>query len=65
MKALYTGVWQHKKTKMWHSKVTHKHIVYFCGKHNTPEAAAKARDKKIIEKGLPQALQILKPLPKK
>jgi len=61
MKTLYTGVWQHKKTKKWHSKVTNEGTVYFCGKHDTPEKAAKARDIKIIEKGLPQALQILKP----
>lgn len=57
----YTGVWQDKRNGKYSSKVTHQGTVYNCGQHNTPELAAKARDIKIIKKGLPQPLQILKP----
>lgn len=59
----YLGVWLNPKTKKWQSKVTFEGVIYHCGKHDTPESAAKARDIRIIEKGLPQSLQILKPKP--
>lgn len=61
MKSNYTGVQFNSLTNMWQARVTHCGTVYECGQYETPRLAAVARDKKIIEKGLPQALQILKP----
>lgn len=57
----YTGIWKSKRNGKWCSKVTHQGTVYNCGQHDTPELAVKARDIRIIEKGLPHPLQILKP----
>lgn len=61
MKSEYTGVQFNSLTKMWQARVTYCGTVYECGQHETYRLAAISRDKKIIEKGLPQALQILKP----
>lgn len=57
----YTGVQYVPRLKKWHSRVTHKGIVYNCGHHDTSKEAAIARDIKILEKNLPFKLQVLKP----
>lgn len=60
MKSGYTGVQFNSLTNMWQARVQYNGHVYECGQYETPRQAAISRDKKIIEKGLPQALQILK-----
>lgn len=60
----YRGVQYNRRRKLYEARVESKGIVYNCGSFKTPEAAAKARDIKIITKGLPQKLQILKPVEK-
>lgn len=62
MAKTYRGVSFHRLIRKYSSAVSHKGIKYNCGTHDTAEAAAKARDRKIIEKGLNVPLQILKPL---
>ena len=60
----YTGVSYNRLLNKYQSKVGAGNISYNCGVHDTAEAAAKARDRKILEKGLKAPLQILKPLNK-
>ena len=60
----YTGVQFNTLTQMYQARVQHNGTLYECGHHSTPEKAAKARDMKILEKGLPQKLQILKAVAK-
>ena len=55
----YTGVQFNTLTKMYQARVTYKGTIYECGHWETPRLAAIARDKKIIEKNLPQKLQVL------
>lgn len=57
----YTGVQFNTLTQLWQARVTSKGTVYECGHHETPRLAAIARDTKILEKNLPQKLQVLKP----
>lgn len=61
----YKGVSYNRITKLYYSTVMENKIKYNCGSHNTEIEAVKARDKKILEKGLKAPLQILKPLKKK
>lgn len=56
----YTGVRYCKRDKKYKAKVTHKNIIYNCGSHDTPQAAVRARDIKILEKNIPAKLQVLK-----
>lgn len=58
----YTGVQFNTLTQMYQARVTYRGTTYECGHHSTPRLAAIARDKKIIEKNLPQKLQVLKPV---
>jgi len=58
----YTGVRWVEEHKRWQSSVRHDGTVYQCGMHVDQKEAVKARDKKIIEKGLPTKLQYFKPL---
>jgi hypothetical protein len=60
----YTGVRWISETQNWQSKVSSDGIVYNCGNHVEQLDAVRARDTKIIEKGLNKPLQILKPLKK-
>lgn len=57
----YIGVEYNSITNKYHSKVKSGGLTYHCGMHDTPEEAARARDMKILEKGLGLKLQILKP----
>lgn len=60
----YTGVRYSSRTKKFHAKVTHNNVVYNCGGFDTEVEAAKARDRKIIEKNLPAKLQVYKKVKK-
>ena len=60
----YTGVSWKEEHKRWQSVVRHDGINYSCGMHLNQMDAVKARDRKIIEKGLPTKRQILKPVKK-
>lgn len=60
----YTGVRWISETQKWQSKVSSNGIVYNCGNHVEQLDAVRARDRKIIEKGLKRQLQILKPAKK-
>lgn len=57
----YSGVSYNRFTKKYTSTVAHKQIKYNCGSYDTEVEAAKARDRKILEKGLNVKLQVLKP----
>jgi len=58
----YTGIKWIQKYQKWQSSVRHDGTVYQCGMHVDQKEAVKARDKKIIEKGLPTKLQYFKPV---
>ena len=60
----YTGIRWIEEHKRWQSSVRHDGTVYQCGMHVDQKLAVLARDTKIIEKGLPTKLQILKPIQK-
>lgn len=60
MKTEYTGVQFNTLTQLWQSRVTYRGTVYECGHWETARLGAIARDKKILEKNLPQKLQVLK-----
>lgn len=57
----YSGVSYNRFTKKYTATVTRNKVKYNCGSHDTEIEAAKARDRKIIEKGLKVKLQVLKP----
>lgn len=57
----YSGVSYNRFTKKYTSTVTRNKVKYNCGSHDTEIEAAKARDRKILEKGLNVKLQVLKP----
>lgn len=63
MKA-YRGVSYNRNTGKYYSTVRSGGIKYNCGSYDTDVEAAKARDKKVIEKGLKVELQVLKPVKK-
>ena len=58
----YIGIQWVEKHQKWQSSVRHNGTTYSCGMHVDQKEAVKARDKKIIEKGLPTKLQYFKPL---
>lgn len=58
----YTGVRWISETQKWQSLVRYNGLTYNCGMHIEQKDAILARDRKIIEKGLPTKLQILKPI---
>jgi len=60
----YTGIQWVEKHQRWQSSVRHDGTTYSCGMHIDQKKAVLARDTKIIEKGLPAKLQILKPIKK-
>lgn len=60
----YKGVSYNRLTGLYYSTVMEKKIKYNCGSHETEAEAVKARDRKILEKGLKAPLQILKPVNK-
>ncbi len=60
----YTGVRWIAEIQKWLSVVSEKGIIYNCGNYVEQLDAVRARDKKIIEKGLKKPLQILKPVKK-
>ncbi len=60
-KIKYTGVQYKKETFNYEARVTYQGVIYNCGRHATPREAAIARDRKILEKSLPNKLQVLKP----
>lgn len=60
----YIGIQWVEKHQKWQSSVRHNGTTYSCGMHVDQKEAVKARDKKIIEKGLPTKLQYFKPLAK-
>lgn len=60
----YSGVRWISETQKWQSVVRENGLTYNCGMHLDQLAAVKARDRKIIEKGLKKKLQILKPVSK-
>ena len=57
----YSGVSYNRFTKQYTSTVTRNKVKYNCGSYDTEIEAAKARDRKILEKGLNVKLQVLKP----
>lgn len=57
----YSGVSYNRFTRKYTSTVTRNNVKYNCGSHDTEIEAAKARDRKILEKGLNVKLQVLKP----
>jgi len=58
----FTGVKWVEKHQRWQSSVLSNGVHYPCGMHLDQKEAVKARDKKIIEKGLSTKLQYFKPL---
>jgi hypothetical protein len=60
----YRGIKWIEQHKRWQSSVKHNGVHYSCGMHLDQKSAVMARDTKIIEKGLPTKLQILKPMKK-
>lgn len=60
----YTGVRWISETQKWQSSVRANGTTYNCGMHLEQLDAVRARDTKIIEKGLKKPLQILKPVKK-
>ena len=60
----YIGIQWVEKHQKWQSSVRHNGTTYSCGMHVDQKEAVKARDKKIIEKGLPTKLQYFKPIKK-
>jgi hypothetical protein len=60
----FIGIQWVEKHQRWQSSVRHDGTTYQCGMHVDQKLAVLARDTKIIEKGLPTKLQILKPIKK-
>jgi len=60
----YTGVSYSHLLRKYQSSVQEGRLRHNCGTHDTEIEAVKARDRKILEKGLKAPLQILKPLKK-
>ena len=58
----FIGIQWVEKHQRWQSSVRHDGTTYQCGMHVDQKEAVKARDRKIIEKGLPTKLQHFKPL---
>ena len=60
----FRGVTYNRYSNKYQGVITRNKIRYDCGLHATEQEAAKAIDRKILEKGLKAELQVLKPVKK-